>query len=187
VWSNFFDYRDEADIEGVAMKNMIWFIPDETGQPVGPYCAEQITEWLITARIPQTTLCWREGMEDWRPLSQVQPFCDVLPDTYHAPKIDEAEVQRFDDLGKIFGKAVNLTKKKAKIVSLKMSIGRHEKRQQELLFELGKMLYEKENGSQMLTQLPYVEKVCQIRAEDESIHALRKEIEAIENAGSVNP
>ena len=169
------------------MNNMIWYIPDEAGQPAGPYSADQISEWLTADQIPQTTLCWQEGMDDWRPLSEVQPFCEVLPDTYPATDTTEAETQGFDGLGKMFGKAVSLTKKKAKIVSLKMSIGKHEKRKHQILFELGKMLYEKESDSEMLTQSPYADKIHHAKAQDESMQVMRKEIEKIEKTGLVNP
>jgi hypothetical protein len=183
----FSDFSDRADIKGADMNNMIWYIPDEAGQPAGPYSTEKISEWLTAAQIPRTTLCWREGMDDWRPLSQVRPFCEILPDRFPSTNEAGAEAQGFDDLGKMFGKAVNLTKKKAKIVSLKMSIGKHEKCKHQILFELGKMLYEKEGDSEILSQSPYIEKIQQARAQDKSIQTLHKEIETIENAGLVNP
>jgi len=169
------------------INNAIWYISDEAGQPAGPYSADQITEWLTSAHIPQTTLCWREGMDDWRPLWQVHPFCEILSNTLPATGIAGAETQGFDDLGKMFSKAVSLTKKKAKIVSLKMSIGKHDKSKQQILLELGKMLYEKKSDSEMLRQSPYVEKILQAKAEDELIRALYKEIEVVENTGRVYP
>jgi hypothetical protein len=169
------------------MNNAIWYIPGESGQPDGPYTADQISEWLRTARIPHTTLCWREGMDNWIPLSQVQPFCEISPDWSAAADAAAGETQGFDNLGKMFGKAVSRTKKKAKIVSLKMSIGKHEKRKHQILFELGKMLYEKESDSEMLTQSPYADKIHHAKAQDESIQAIREEIETLENTGHVNP
>jgi len=52
----------------------VWYLPDEAGQPVGPYASNQILEQLSTGQMPETTLCWREGMPDWQPLTEVEPF-----------------------------------------------------------------------------------------------------------------
>lgn len=165
----------------------VWYLPGSDNQPTGPHTTDQVLELYREGKLNRGTLCWREGMDDWKPLSQVQHFYEILPDTSPATDTAEAETQELDDLGKMFGKAISLTKKKAKIVSLKMSIGKHEKRKHQTLFELGKMLYENESGSEMLSKSPYVEKIQQARAQDESIRVLRKEIEAINNTGLVNP
>lgn len=52
----------------------VWFLPDEAGQPAGPYTSNQILEQLSAGQMPETTLCWREGMPDWQPLTAVEPF-----------------------------------------------------------------------------------------------------------------
>jgi len=65
----------------VAKKNendVAWYIPGQDDQPSGPYSADQISEWLGTGQIPETTLCWREGMPDWLPLTRVEPFAGEL-------------------------------------------------------------------------------------------------------------
>ena len=165
----------------------VWYLPGPDNQPTGPYTIDQVLELFREGKIERGTLCWQEGMNDWSPLSQVQQFYEILPDVSPAADTTGAETQELDDLGKMFGKAVSLTKKKAKIVSLKMSIGKYEKRKHQILFELGKMLYEKESNSEMLSQSPYIEKIQQARAQDKSIQALHKEIEAIENTGLVHP
>lgn len=165
----------------------VWYVPGSDNQPAGPHTTDQVLELCRQGKLDRGTLCWQKGMNNWQPLGEVQPFCEVLPDTSPVTDTAEAETQGFDDLGKMFGKAVSLTKKKAKLVSLKMSIGKYEKRKHQNLFELGKILYEKESDSEMLSQSPYVEKIQQARAQDKSIQALREEIEAIENTGHVNP
>ncbi len=68
------------------MRNVIWYIPDEAGQLGGPYSADQISEWLTADRIPQTTLCWREGMAQWQPLTAVEPFATEIKLTKAAAK-----------------------------------------------------------------------------------------------------
>jgi len=165
----------------------VWYLPGSDNQPTGPHTTDQVLELYREGKLNRGTLCWREGMDDWKPLSQVQHFYEILPVTSPATDTAEAETQELDDLGKMFGKAVSLTKKKAKIVSLKMSIGKHEKRKHQILFELGKMLYEKESDSEMLTQSPYADKIHHAKAQDESMQAMREEIEAIKNTGLVNP
>ncbi len=155
----------------------VWYLPGSDNQPTGPHTTDQVLELYREGKLNRGTFCWQEGMDDWKPLSQVQHFYEILPDTSASIDTAEAEVQGFDDLGKMFGKAVSLTKKKAKIVSLKMSIGKQEKRKNQILFELGKMLYEKESDSEMLSQSPYSEKIQQAREQDKSIQALSEEIE----------
>jgi len=68
------------------MKNVIWYIPDESGQPRGSYSADQISEWLTANQIPQTSLCWREGMGQWLPLTAVEPFATEIKLTKAAAK-----------------------------------------------------------------------------------------------------
>ena len=165
----------------------VWYLPGPDNQPTGPHTIDQVLELYREGKIERGTLCWQEGMDDWSPLSQVQQFYEILPEVSAAADTAGAETQELDDLGKMFGKAVSLTKKKAKIVSLKMSIGKHEKHKHQILFELGKMLYEKESESEMLSQSPYIEKIQQARAQDKSIYELHKEIEVIENAGPDSP
>ena len=165
----------------------VWHLPGPDNQPTGPYTVDQVLELYREGKIERGTLCWQEGMDDWSPLSQVQQFYEILPDVSPAADTTKAETQELDDLGKMFGKAVSVTRKKAKIVSLKMSIGKHEKHKHQILFELGKMVYEKESKSEMLSQSPYIEKIQQAREQDKSIQKLHKEIEAIENTGPVNP
>ena len=165
----------------------VWYLPGPDNQPTGPHTIDQVLELYREGKIDRGTLCWQEGMDDWSPLSQVQQFYEILPDVSAGADTAGMETQELDDLGKMFGKAVSLTRKKAKIVSLKMSIGKHEKRKHQFLFELGKMVYEKEGDSEILGQSPYVEKIQQARAQDKSIQELHKEIEAIENTGLVNP
>jgi hypothetical protein len=159
-------------MKGVVMSESqaVWYVPGSDNQPAGPHTTDQVLELCRQGKLDRGTLCWQKG-----------------PDTSPVTDTAEAETQGFDDLGKMFGKAVSLTKKKAKLVSLKMSIGKYEKRKHQNLFELGKILYEKESDSEMLSQSPYVEKIQQARAQDKSIQALREEIEAIENTGHVNP
>ena len=165
----------------------VWYLPGPDNQPTGPYTVDQVLELYREGKIERGTLCWQEGMGDWSPLSQVQQFYEILPEVSAAADTAGAQTQELDDLGRMFGKAVSLTKKKAKIVSLKMTIGKHEKRKHQLLFELGKMVYDKEGDSEILGRSPYIEKVQQARAQDKSIQELHKEIEVIENTGSVNP
>ena len=64
----------------------VWYLPDEAGQPVGPYTSNQILEQLSTGQMPETTLCWREGMPDWQPLTAVEPFAAEIKLTRTAAK-----------------------------------------------------------------------------------------------------
>jgi hypothetical protein len=165
----------------------VWYLPGPDNQPTGPHTTEQVQQWCREGKLNRNTLCWRDGMNNWVPLADVQAFLEVLPPIIYPVAEAEPDAQEFDDISKVFGKAMSLTKRKAKTVSLKMSINKHEKRKSQVLLELGKMLYEKESDSELLKQSPYIEKINQAGAEDESIQQLRKEIETIESAGRVNP
>ena len=56
----------------------IWYLPGESGQAAGPYAAAAIKECLRSKTYSGATLCWREGMTDWRPLAEVEPFAGEL-------------------------------------------------------------------------------------------------------------
>lgn len=64
----------------------VWFLPDEAGQHAGPYTSNQILEQLSTGQMPETMLCWREGMPDWLPLTAVEPFAAEIKRTRTAAK-----------------------------------------------------------------------------------------------------
>ena len=51
-----------------------WYIGGEGNQPAGPFSAEQIIESWCAGSVDANTVCWREGMAEWLPLSQVEPF-----------------------------------------------------------------------------------------------------------------
>ena len=57
----------------------VWYVPDNDNQPAGPYASNQILEKLSNGQMPEATLCWREGMSDWQPLSEVEPFASEIP------------------------------------------------------------------------------------------------------------
>ena len=55
-----------------------WYIPGEGKKPVGPFTAEQVIESWRAGRLSEKTLCWREGMAKWLPLTQVEPFAIAI-------------------------------------------------------------------------------------------------------------
>lgn len=61
--------------------NAVWYLSGEGSQPAGPYTADQIFELLRKGQTPTNTLCWQEGMDDWKPLAQVDPFASALSGT----------------------------------------------------------------------------------------------------------
>lgn len=60
------------------MSEAIWYLPGKEAQPTGPYTADQIILSLKNKRVKETTLCWCEGMTDWQPLAQIEPFAAEL-------------------------------------------------------------------------------------------------------------
>ena len=55
-----------------------WYIPGEGKQPTGPFTAEQLIQSWRRAGWSANTICWREGMSQWLPLSQVEPFASAI-------------------------------------------------------------------------------------------------------------
>jgi ankyrin repeat protein/HEAT repeat protein len=55
----------------------VWFLPGEGEQNAGPFSSEEVIQQLQFGEITPTTLCWREGMADWQPLADVEPFTSI--------------------------------------------------------------------------------------------------------------
>ena len=55
-----------------------WYVPGEGSQPAGPFTAEQVIQWWQAGRLHADAVCWREGMPQWLPLSQVEPFASAI-------------------------------------------------------------------------------------------------------------
>ncbi|MFO7902359.1 MAG: GYF domain-containing protein [Pirellulaceae bacterium] len=56
----------------------IWYLPGPENKPTGPFTTRQVTQRLVTRRITATTLCWKEGMSDWKPLAEIEPFASTI-------------------------------------------------------------------------------------------------------------
>jgi hypothetical protein len=155
-----------------------WYLPGQDQQPTGPFATDDVLARCKVGDVGGATLCWCEGMDGWKPLAEVEPFSGVL-----AGAAGDAAAQGFDDLGKVFGRAIDFTKRKAKTAALRVTVAKHEKYRQRLLGELGEMLYQRAGDITLLSQEPYAEKLRQIEAEDESLGSLRRQIESMEKAG----
>jgi len=155
----------------------VWYLPGQSGQPAGPFTTEDVLAKCKAGELSGATFCWCDGMDGWKPLVEVEPFSGVFAGTGEGP------AQGLDDLGRAFGRAIDFTKRKARIASLRVTIGRHEKRRQQLLCELGEMVYRRERQIDLLSQEPYAGKLRQIKAEDESIGSLRRQIETVDKPG----
>ena len=159
----------------------LWYLPGKDDQPRGPYTTDQIMQWCQTGQLDGATLCWRQGMDNWQPLTNLEPFREVVPAKVEpAAATDVAEVAKrgMKEIRKAFGKAVSATKRKARTTSLRLSVSQHEKRKQQILYELGKMFYE--GGSDLLAQSPYSDKTQLVKAEEQAIQQLHQQIEALE-------
>jgi len=157
----------------------VWYLPGEGDQPTGPFTTDQVLEKCRTGQLHGATLCWQQGMPHWRPLAEVEPFREALPpkiaNTTHVADVAKRGMK---EIGKAFGKAMTTARKKAKITSLKLSISQHEKRKRQILYELGKLLYE--SSSDLLSESPYTEKVQLAKAQEQTILQLHQQIDALE-------
>jgi len=161
----------------------MWYLPGEGERAAGPFTTADISTRCRDGRLQPTTLCWREGMDGWRPLGEMEPFSAICADLPAATAEVPATSQGLDDLGKVFGKAVSLTRNKAKVMSLKVSMSRYEKQRRQLLLEFGEMVYRRAGDMEQLSEAPYAEKLREIRAADASLESLRGEINSIGHAG----
>jgi len=55
-----------------------WYIRGEGNKPLGPLAPEQLVESWHTGGLDPRTLCWREGMGQWLPLAEVEPFASIM-------------------------------------------------------------------------------------------------------------
>ena len=64
-----------------------WFLPGEGSQPAGPFTAEQVLDAWRAGKIAESTLCWREGLPDWLPLTEVGVFAETIEVAKHDPNL----------------------------------------------------------------------------------------------------
>ena len=55
-----------------------WYVRGEGNQPTGPFTTEELIESLRSGRLDANTICWREGLAQWLPMSQVEPFASAI-------------------------------------------------------------------------------------------------------------
>ena len=55
-----------------------WYIRGEGNQPAGPFPSEELIQSWRAGRLDANTICWREGMSQWLPMSQVEPFASAI-------------------------------------------------------------------------------------------------------------
>lgn len=71
----------------MASDSPFWYVSAVGKQPSGPFTAGQIIEAVNADRLQATTLCWREGMPQWLPLAQVEPFAGVVGRTLSTSRV----------------------------------------------------------------------------------------------------
>jgi tetratricopeptide (TPR) repeat protein len=57
---------------------LLWYLPDKDQQPAGPFSTDDVLARYRTGAITGATFCWRDGMDSWKPLAEVQPFQEAL-------------------------------------------------------------------------------------------------------------
>jgi len=55
-----------------------WYLPGPDNQPVGPLTADQVFHKWRAAEISNNTLVWADGLGDWQPLAEVEPFVTAI-------------------------------------------------------------------------------------------------------------
>jgi hypothetical protein len=156
---------------------VIWYLTGENGQTTGPFATEDVLARCRTGDLGATVFCWRDVMDGWKSLAEVEPFSRVF-----FRLADEGVVQGLDGIENLFNKAINFTKRKAMTTSLHVAVGKHERRRQQLLGELGEVVYRCRHELNLLSREPYAEKLHQIKVEDDHVESLRRQIESIEGA-----
>jgi len=62
----------------MAEQKPIWYIAGQDKQPKGPFTAVDLFNQIRKGRMPETTPCWRKGLEKWQPLAETEPFHSAL-------------------------------------------------------------------------------------------------------------
>src|SRR5438105_1542543 len=62
-----------------------WYVAAQGGASSGPFTAKQIIDDILAGQADPTLLCWREGMPEWLPLTQVEPFASAVGSAIPAP------------------------------------------------------------------------------------------------------
>ena len=75
-----FPLRGSVSQTGVSMSDQShsWYIRGEGNQPAGPFPSEELIQSWRAGRLDANTICWREGMSQWLPMSQVEPFASAI-------------------------------------------------------------------------------------------------------------
>ena len=154
----------------------LWYLPGENQQPSGPFRTDDVLAKCRTGGATGATLCWCDGMQDWKPLAEVPPFREALAH----PGGGKTAAQSLDNLGKKFNQALDFTRRKAKVASLHIALGKQEKQRLRLLSELGAMLYPRASDVALFSQEPYAEKLRQIQSADQFLESLRQQIQSLE-------
>jgi len=55
-----------------------WYLPGDDDRPAGPYTTDQILAWVTNDEMDDGALCWREGLADWQPVNQTEPFASAI-------------------------------------------------------------------------------------------------------------
>lgn len=65
-----------------------WYYADASGRRQGPFSAEELEGHVRHARLGAASLVWREGLQDWQPLSTVAAELGLPLDAPAAPAMD---------------------------------------------------------------------------------------------------
>ncbi len=57
----------------------------QNGEQIGPFTDEEVQTEIQNGRVSATDWAWEEGMDDWRPLAEIQRFGTGTPDSSCAP------------------------------------------------------------------------------------------------------
>jgi hypothetical protein len=158
----------------------VWYLPGENQQPAGPFATDDVLARYRAGDITGATLCWCDGMDGWRPLAEVEPFSGALAGATGGAG------QGLEELGKTFSKALDFTKRKAKLASLHVVVVKHERRRQQLLSELGEMLYRRASEVALFSQAPYADKLAEVKQVDQLLGSLRDQIACVEKTGGAD-
>ena len=63
----------------------MWYLPGKDNQPKGPYSTAVVTRLVLSGKLAMSTLCWRQGMAAWLPLSGTEPFATQIQRAQSTP------------------------------------------------------------------------------------------------------
>lgn len=109
-----------------------WYVLLENNQQEGPMTAEAVRELVRQGRVSGQNNAWRQGMEGWKPLSQIDEFADLA---------GGGGQEAWDAVAATFERGKRGALRTMKTARIRMNIGKQRKERERLCARLGEAAF----------------------------------------------